>query len=481
MALSSDGPDILDILFDQEDGLLKEEISSAHTVDLSSLGLLTDDVFNADLLNEPANFVQESKIKDIYTEHDYAIQHSPSNSDSGVSLESASNSPQNYGFENSPSNSYLSESPPNQDQFSPTLTESSPLSNPLNFDEMDICDLNSILETMDPISDTEMNGACDFLGNQGKEDISIDLNDFSADFLTVDTKITDSSSKNIKIIKVSSQQTDTLPFSNKDIDPSMSTSLAFPELKLTEEEQDLLNREGVVLPRNLPLTKEEERSLKSIRRKIRNKVSAKESRKRKTEYVDGLEKRVKACSIENHQLHRKITDLEKKNTTLLSQLKKLQALVVGKTVKSANTTTCIVVLLLSFAFIIVPTLDPFGIRNHSPEMRSVRTPGKSRSLLHSDSELDSPDMEDPYGLTMRPNPPWENHSKSPLNNVPPSVEANIPNEQLRKEDEVSDDGSYEMQFDQKDVVMVDVNNSQPEVPTFVSSEDTRQTVKHKEF
>lgn len=42
-------------------------------------------------------------------------------------------------------------------------------------------------------------------------------------------------------------------------------------------------------------------------------VSAKVSRKRKQEYVDGLEKRVKICSMQNRQLQQKVEKLEKLN------------------------------------------------------------------------------------------------------------------------------------------------------------------------
>ncbi|XP_053754078.1 cyclic AMP-responsive element-binding protein 3-like protein 3 isoform X3 [Panthera pardus] len=113
------------------------------------------------------------------------------------------------------------------------------------------------------------------------------------------------------------------------------------ELVLTEDEKKLLAKEGLTLPTQLPLTKYEERALKKIRRKIRNKQSAQESRKKKKEYIDGLETRMSACTAQNQELQRKVLHLEKQNLSLLEQLKKLQAIVVQSTSKSAQTGTCI--------------------------------------------------------------------------------------------------------------------------------------------
>ncbi|XP_057277184.1 cyclic AMP-responsive element-binding protein 3-like protein 3 isoform X2 [Pezoporus wallicus] len=154
----------------------------------------------------------------------------------------------------------------------------------------------------------------------------------------------------------------------------------FQELVLTEDEKKLLAKEGVSLPTQLPLTKYEERVLKKIRRKIRNKQSAQESRKKKKEYIDGLESRMSACTAQNQELQRKVLHLEKQNSSLLEQLKKLQALVVQSSNKAAQTGTCVAVLLLSFTLIIFPSMSPFAPRRAEADgdFRPVRV--FSRSL-----------------------------------------------------------------------------------------------------
>ncbi|TSK53662.1 Cyclic AMP-responsive element-binding protein 3-like protein 3-A [Bagarius yarrelli] len=168
------------------------------------------------------------------------------------------------------------------------------------------------------------------------------------------------------------------------------------DLILNEDEKKLLVKEGVTLPSQLPLTKYEERILKKIRRKIRNKQSAQESRKKKKEYVDGLESRMAACSAENQELQRKVFQLEKCNISLMEQLRRLQAMVMNRTNKPAQTGTCVLVLMLSFTLILLPSLKPFTDTkvvqpgDFSPlrvQMRSLHSLQSSR-VMHA--------LEQPY-------------------------------------------------------------------------------------
>lgn len=45
-----------------------------------------------------------------------------------------------------------------------------------------------------------------------------------------------------------------------------------PGLELTDEEKKLLDLENMIIPEDCSLTKEEEKALKKVRRKIKNKV-----------------------------------------------------------------------------------------------------------------------------------------------------------------------------------------------------------------
>ncbi|MBZ3873979.1 Cyclic AMP-responsive element-binding protein 3-like protein 3 [Sciurus carolinensis] len=137
----------------------------------------------------------------------------------------------------------------------------------------------------------------------------------------------------------------------------------------------------------------EERVLKKIRRKIRNKQSAQESRKKKKEYIEGLETRMSACTVQNQELQRKVLHLEKQNLSLLEQLKKLQAIVVQSTTKSVQTGTCTAVLLLSFALIVLPSISPFASNKaESPgDFAPVRF--SSRTLHNDASSRVAPDTD----------------------------------------------------------------------------------------
>jgi cyclic AMP-responsive element-binding protein 3 len=179
-----------------------------------------------------------------------------------------------------------------------------------------------------------------------------------------------------------------------------ATLLPCQTLFLTDEERRLLGQEGVSLPSHLPLTKAEERVLKKVRRKIRNKQSAQDSRRRKKEYIDGLESRVAACSAQNQELQKKVQELERHNISLVAQLRQLQALIAQTSNKAAQTSTCVVILLFSLALIILPSFSPFqGLPEVGPEDYQPHGVISRNILTHKDmtESLETPVVESKLG------------------------------------------------------------------------------------
>ncbi|KAM7093406.1 cyclic AMP-responsive element-binding protein 3 isoform 3-T3 [Molossus nigricans] len=183
-------------------------------------------------------------------------------------------------------------------------------------------------------------------------------------------------------------------------------------LILTDEEKRLLEQEGLSLPGTLPLTKMEEQVLKRVRRKIRNKKSAQESRRKKKVYVGGLESRVLKYTAQNLELQNKVQLLEEQNLSLLDQLRRLQAMVIQISNKTSSSSTCVLVrmviegeillpgagmgtiqssssfpflvfqvLLFSFCLVFVPAMYSSGTRGSLPAESGVLS-RKLRALPH---------------------------------------------------------------------------------------------------
>ncbi|XP_029308235.1 cyclic AMP-responsive element-binding protein 3-like protein 4 [Cottoperca gobio] len=197
---------------------------------------------------------------------------------------------------------------------------------------------------------------------------------------------------------------DELPARLSAVDPpSPDADLLYSELQLTEEEQKLLTQEGVSLPNNLPLTKAEERILKRVRRKIRNKQSAQDSRRRRKDYIDGLENRAAACSAQNKELQRTVQQLEKRNMSLLAQLGQLQSLIKQTVSKGAQTSTCLLIILVSLGLIIMPSFSPFS-RNSSADDDYRPTGVISRNIL-TDPSSSQPTADAPAVQSDSSSPP----------------------------------------------------------------------------
>lgn len=195
-----------------------------------------------------------------------------------------------------------------------------------------------------------------------------------------------------------------------------------PELQLTEEEQKLLNQEGVTLPSNMPLTKAEERILKRVRRKIRNKQSAQDSRRRRKEYIDSLENRAAACSAQNKELQRTAEQLEKSNLSLLAQLRQLQSLIKRTASKGAQTSTCLLIIIVSLGLIILPSFSPFLRRSAAGD--DYRPVGViSRNILTDHASLHPP-ANDNAASSLQSDSEGSDLSQSGVEDAPAAVAIN---------------------------------------------------------
>ena len=85
-------------------------------------------------------------------------------------------------------------------------------------------------------------------------------------------------------------------------------------IDLTSEEQEVLSQNG---------WDPTEKNLKKARRKIKNKISAQESRRRKRDYLSNLEERLSNYSTENNQLKKELEKEQADKKSLLCQVRKM--------------------------------------------------------------------------------------------------------------------------------------------------------------
>ncbi|KAM6364380.1 LOW QUALITY PROTEIN: cyclic AMP-responsive element-binding protein 3-like [Pluvialis apricaria] len=200
--------------------------------------------------------------------------------------------------------------------------------------------------------------------------------------------------------------------------PKATVQSDFPELVLTEEERQLLEKKGVSLPTCLPLTKAEEQLLKKVHWKIRNKQSAQDSGRRKKIYVNSLENRVAARRVQNHELQKKVQLLQKQNMSLLEQAWKLQALVRQSTTKTTTASTYIMVLVLSFCLMVSTSICSFWSRVPQPELR-VECPGAEQICEFPNQEA-GPDVQEEAALERLSPEPEDPSFEQPVSHGKPN-------------------------------------------------------------
>lgn len=161
--------------------------------------------------------------------------------------------------------------------------------------------------------------------------------------------------KAMRDASVSSSSESSTPKSSPKATGRKPRSRRITNLTLTEEEKQLLAKEGYpVFPvsKSFPLTKHEERILRKVRRKIRNKRSAQCSRQRKKEYMEDLEKKYTIKTAENEKLKKEVHRLKSENQSLVIKLKKLLGNLQGEDRVSFKTS--LFVLVLSFMLVVFP-------------------------------------------------------------------------------------------------------------------------------
>ncbi|XP_073322810.1 cAMP responsive element binding protein 3-like 3 like [Pagrus major] len=360
-----DGAELLGLLFHGgEDG-------SAEPLFPDGNGLIESWLSEQDMLK---GMDTEDFLSSLLEEEDdvgtICPSHSPSGSDSGISDDSSTGvgnnnilgcpSPQGSDTDVVPSPSYSQPSPVHSD---PSLGLEEVQTESLEALTVQADHSYSLLQS----GDRDMDILQSVRAEKPDTDVFIDLDDLVTEAMEEDIT---SELPCTLAIEDSTQDSTELNYTDQ---------FQFKEIVLTEEEKRLLNKEGATIPTHMPLTKAEERTLKRIRRKIRNKQSAQESRKKKKVYVDGLENRVAICTAHNLELQKKVQLLQKQNMSLIEQLRKLQALVKMSTMKASTTSTCVMVFLLSFCLIIFPSVNPFG---RNAEQKELYTPSDfvSRNL-----------------------------------------------------------------------------------------------------
>lgn len=98
---------------------------------------------------------------------------------------------------------------------------------------------------------------------------------------------------------------------------------------LTAEERHLMEAEGIEVPPPGPLCKPKERELKRLRRQVKNKYSAKDSRRKRKEYVETLE-------AKNSDIDAQLRELRGENKSLHKQLSAMRVAFQRSGAKSAK-------------------------------------------------------------------------------------------------------------------------------------------------